>query len=301
MSLRRIALVGDPVHASVSPEMQNAAFRDRGLPFEYEALRVPRGQLQARFPSLRERYAGLNVTIPHKEDAARLVDVLEPAARASGSVNTVVFRDGRAFGDSTDGNGFLRALRRGAPGREILAALIVGTGGAARAVAAALAGDGIHVRVTGRGADAAARLAGDIAGVESAPIEELDLVLDDTDLLVSAVPAGAWDDGSLPEVPLGPELVVFDLVYRPRRTPLLVRAEAEGSTVIEGIEMLIEQGALSFLLWTGVDAPRAVMRDAAYEALRPPARSPRVGGEASQARGRARIREEGLCPTEQER
>lgn len=301
MSVRRIALVGDPVQASVSPDMQNAAFRDRGLPFEYEALRVPRGELAARFPSLRERYAGLNVTIPHKEEAARLVDILEPAARASGSVNTVVFRDGRAFGDSTDGNGFLRALRRAAPGREIRAALVVGTGGAARAVAAALAGDGIQVRVTGRSADAAARLAGDIAGVESAPIEELDLVLDDTDLLVSAVPADAWGDGSLPEVPLGPELVVFDLVYRPRRTPLLERAEAEGSIVIEGIEMLVEQGALSFLLWTGVDAPRAIMRDAAYNALRTPARSPRVGGQARQARGRARICEEGLCPPEQER
>lgn len=267
MSVRRIALVGDPVHGSVSPEMQNAAFRERGLPFEYEALHVPRGELAPRFASLRERYAGLNVTIPHKEEAARLVDILEPAARVSGSVNTVVFREGRAFGDSTDGKGFLRALRRGAPGREMRTALIVGTGGAARAVAAALAADGMNVRVTGRSARAAAGLAAEIAGVEAAPIEELDLVLDDTDLLVSAVPAGAWDDGSLPEVPLGPELVVFDLVYRPRRTPLLERAEAEGSTVIEGIEMLIEQGALSFLLWTGVDAPRAVMREAAYAAL----------------------------------
>jgi shikimate dehydrogenase len=267
MSVGRIALVGDPVSGSVSPAMQNAAFRERGLPFEYEALRVPRGELPARFASLREQFAGLNVTIPHKEEAARLVDVVEPAARVSGSVNTVVFRNGRAFGDSTDGQGFLRALRRGAPDRELRSALIVGTGGAARAVAAALVGDGRSVRVTGRGADAAARLAHDIAGVETVRIEELDIVLDDTDLLVSAVPVQAWDDGSLPEVPLGPELVVFDLAYRPRRTPLLERAEAEGSTIIEGIEMLIEQGALSFLLWTGVDAPRAVMREAAYDAL----------------------------------
>jgi len=263
----RIALVGDPVSASVSPALQNAAFRERGLPFEYEAVRVPRGDLVTRFPSLRERYAGLNVTIPHKEEAARLVDVLEPAARASGSVNTVVFRHGRAFGDSTDGQGFLRALRRGAPGREIRTGLIVGTGGAARAVAAALVGDGIAVRVAGRDRDAATRLARDIDGVESADIDELDLALDDSDLLVSAVPSSAWAEGSLPEVPLGPQLVVFDLAYRPRRTPLLERAASEGSTVIEGIEMLIEQGALSFLLWTGIEPPRAVMREAAYEAL----------------------------------
>lgn len=268
--ISRIALIGDPVSASVSPAMQNAAFRALGLPFEYEALRVPRGGLAALFGSLRERFVGLNVTIPHKEEAARLVDILEPASRASGSVNTVLFRHDRAIGDSTDGRGFLRALRQGAPGRELRSALIVGTGGAARAVAAALAGEGLTVRVSGRNAKGALRLAHDVAGVEAVPVDELDAALDDTDLLVSAVPASAWEDGSstLPlSVPLGPGLIVFDLAYRPRRTPLLERAIAEGSTAIEGIEMLVEQGALSFLLWTGVEPPRGAMREAAYDAL----------------------------------
>lgn len=268
--ISRIALIGDPVSASVSPAMQNAAFRALGLPFEYEALRVPRGELAALFGSLRERFVGLNVTIPHKEEAARLVDILEPASRASGSVNTVLFRHDRAIGDSTDGRGFLRALRQGAPGRELRSALIVGTGGAARAVAAALAGEGLTVRVSGRNAKGALRLAHDVAGVEAVPVDELDAALDDTDLLVSAVPASAWEDGSstLPlSVPLGPGLIVFDLAYRPRRTPLLERAIAEGSTAIEGIEMLVEQGALSFLLWTGVEPPRGAMREAAYDAL----------------------------------
>lgn len=265
----RIALVGDPVSASVSPAMQNAAFRALGLPFEYETLRVPRGGLAVAFGSLRDRFVGLNVTIPHKEEAARLVDILEPASRASGSVNTVIFRHGRAIGDSTDGQGFLRALRRGAPGRELRSALIVGTGGAARAVAAALAGEGLTVRVSGRNAQAGLKLVRDVAGVEAVPADELDAALDDTDLLVSAVPASAWEDGpALPlGLPLGPGLIVFDLVYRPRRTPLLERAIAQGSTAIEGIEMLIEQGALSFLLWTGVEPPRGVMREAAYDAL----------------------------------
>jgi len=268
--ISRIALIGDPVSASVSPAMQNAAFRALGLPFEYEALRVPRGGLAALFGSLRERFVGLNVTIPHKEEAARLVDILEPASRASGSVNTVLFRHDRAIGDSTDGRGFLRALRQGAPGRELRSALIVGTGGAARAVAAALAGEGLTVRVSGRNAKGALRLAHDVAGVEAVPVDELEAALDDTDLLVSAVPASAWEDGSstLPlSVPLGPGLIVFDLAYRPRRTPLLERAIAEGSTAIEGIEMLVEQGALSFLLWTGVEPPRGAMREAAYDAL----------------------------------
>ncbi len=268
MSLGRIALVGDPVAGSVSPAMQNAAFHSLGLPFRYEALRVERGALAAEFGSLRRRFVGLNVTIPHKEEAARLVDVLEPASRASGSVNTVTFRNGRAVGDSTDGRGLLNALRSGAPGRRLERALIVGTGGAARAIAAALLEAGLRVRVSGRNVGAAARLAKDVVGVETVPLDGLAVALDDTDLLVSAVPAAAWDEaGALPHAPLAAGLVVFDLAYRPRRTPLLERAIAEGATVIEGIELLIEQGALSFLLWTGVEPPRAVMREAAYAAL----------------------------------
>ena len=277
-AVRTIALVGDPVSGSVSPAMQNAAFRERSLPFTYEALRVRGGELASVFGSLRERLAGLNVTIPHKEDAARLVDALEPAARASGSVNTVAFRDGRTIGDSTDGAGFLRALRRGAGPREIRAALVLGTGGAARAVAAALVGEGVAVRVSGRNDDAGRRLAGDIAGVEVLGAGSIDRPLDGVDLVVSAVPPAAWDDGTPPlprDLPLGPGLVVVDLVYRPRRTRLLERALADGAVIIEGIEMLIEQGALSFTMWTGEDAPVAVMREAAYEAL---ATAPRVGG-----------------------
>jgi len=269
-AVRTIALVGDPVSGSVSPAMQNAAFRELGLPFTYEAMQVRRGELASVFGSLRERLAGLNVTIPHKEDAARLVDALEPAARASGSVNTVAFRDGRAIGDSTDGAGFLSALRRGAGRREVRAALVLGTGGAARAVAAALVGEGVAVRVSGRSDDAGRRLARDIAGVEVLGAASLDRPLDGVDLVVSAVPPAAWDDDTPPlprDLPLGPGLVVFDLVYRPRRTRLLERALADGGVIIEGIEMLIEQGALSFTMWTNEDAPVGVMREAAYNAL----------------------------------
>lgn len=263
----RIALVGDPVSASVSPAMQNAAFRSLGFAFQYEALRVPRGGLAAAFSSLRQRFVGLNVTIPHKEEAARLVDTLEPASRTSGSVNTVIFRNGQAIGDSTDGRGFLRALRRGAPGLELRSALIIGTGGAARAIAAALAGEGLRVRVSGRNADAALRLAGDIDGVEALlPADELSRAVDSSDLLVSAVPPAAWEDGTL-TCALRPGLIVFDLAYRPRQTPLLERASAAGAIAIEGIEMLIEQGGLSFQLWTGVEPPLEVMRLAAFEAL----------------------------------
>lgn len=270
MREQTIALVGDPVSGSVSPAMQNAAFRKLGLPFTYEAMHVRRGELATSFASLRQRLAGLNVTIPHKEDAARLVDTLEPAARASGSVNTIAFRNGHAVGDSTDGGGFVRALRRGAGHVDVRTALILGSGGAARAVASALAGEGIAVRVCSRTEAAARRLASEIAGVQLVRADGVGL-LDGIDLLVSAVPPAAWEDNGtgplLRDVSLRRGLVVFDLVYRPRQTPLLERALADGCVIIEGIEMLVEQGALSFTMWTGHDAPLEVMRVAAYEAL----------------------------------
>ena len=268
-STRRIALVGDPVVGSVSPAMQNAAFGAMALPFEYVLHPVPRGRLAAAFAGLRERYAGLNVTTPHKEAARGLVASLGEAARACGSVNTVVFRPGEAVGDSTDGAGFIRALRRGAGRRVLRRALVLGAGGAARAIAAALVAEGVDVRVWARdGADARA-IARDIAGV-SALSGGLGDELRRADLLASAIPASAWsgDRPPLPpDVELRPPLTVFDLVYRPRRTPLLDRAGRAGCVTVEGIEMLIEQGALSFSMWTGQAAPVEVMRQAAYEAL----------------------------------
>jgi len=269
-STRRIALVGDPVVGSVSPAMQNAAFGAMALPFEYVLHPVPRGELAAAFPGLRERYAGLNVTTPHKEAARGLVASLGEAARACGSVNTVVFRPGEALGDSTDGAGFIRALRRGAARRALRRALVLGAGGAARAIAAALMAEGADVCVWARDGAAARAIARDIAGVWAVSGGGLDDELRRADLLASAIPASAWsgDQPPLPpDVELRPPLTVFDLVYRPRRTPLLDRAGRAGCVTVEGIEMLIEQGALSFSMWTGQAAPVEVMRQAAYEAL----------------------------------
>jgi shikimate dehydrogenase len=265
-----IALVGDPVGASVSPAMQNAAFRAAGLPLEYVAVRVPRGELPAAFPQLRARYVGLNVTIPHKEAMLACVDALTRDARAARSVNTVTFRAGRAIGGSTDGAGFLRALRRAHQERRVNSAMILGTGGAARAVAAALAGEGVRVSVSGRDAAAGARLAADVAGTTFVERGSLAEAVRDADLVVSAVPLEAWS-GVRPPLPeeasLRGSVVAFDLVYRPRRTPFLARAARAGCATIEGIEMLIEQGALSFEAWTGHAAPVEVMREAAYAAL----------------------------------
>jgi len=278
MSRGTFAVVGDPIAHSVSPPMQRAAFAAAGIDADYVAERVPGGTLPAAWEALRGRLAGWNVTRPHKEAALRLVEGVAPEASACGSVNTVVLEGGRTTGHSTDGAGFLDALaavRTEPAGR----AVIIGTGGATRAVAAALAGGGTDVRLVGRNEEAGRAVADDLSSgdVRVAYRGSLDRLVDalvGADLLVHATPMG---DPSMPgrspipdDVALGalePRPVVADLVYWPRRTPLLERAAAEGCVIVEGIEMLIGQGARSFQLWTGRPAPVEAMRDAAYRAL----------------------------------
>lgn len=273
------AVIGDPVGHSISPPMQRAAFAAASLDAGYVAERVAAADLRAEWPGLRARYAGMNVTRPLKADMLDLVDEVAPAARRSGSVNTVVIRDFRTTGDSTDGAGFLAALRRvrAAPAER---ALILGTGGAARAVAAALSGEGAAVLLWGRNEAAGRQVAVDLSSRASAgdgavayaggSCEELTTTLRGADLVVNATPFGDPSIPGVSPIPDGASLesgaVVFDLVYRPRRTPLLERAAAEGLATVEGIEMLIEQGARSFELWTRMPAPTEVMREAAYRA-----------------------------------
>ena len=287
MSTRTFAVIGDPVAHSISPPMQRAAFAAAGMGADYVAERIPNGTLDAAWEALRGRLAGWNVTRPHKETALRLVDRAATEASACGSVNTVVLEDGRTAGHSTDGAGFLDALAtvRAEP---VGQAVILGTGGATRAVAAALVEGGTEVRLVGRNEAAGRSVAADLSSRGARVLyaggpDRLADALPGAGLLVNATPLG---DPSMPgrspipdDVPLyglEPRPVVADLVYWPRRTPLLERAAAEGCAIVEGIEMLIGQGARSFELWTGRPAPVDAMRDAAYRALEE--RAARAGG-----------------------
>jgi shikimate dehydrogenase len=270
--MRTVALIGDPVRQSVSPAMHRAAFAAAGLPWGYEAVTVALTDLAGRFPDLRGRYAGLNVTRPLKEAVIPLLDAITPQAERIGSVNTVTLAGGRATGHSTDGAGFLAALER-AGVRSPRRAVVLGTGGAARAVVASLRDVRAAVRVAGRNAEAGQGLAASL-GARFVPISEATAALESADLLVNATPVGSWPDADLSplpaEVPLRHRLTVFDLVYRPRETLLLSRARDAGCRTIEGIEMLVEQGARSFELWTGVPAPVETMRRTGHEALAEP-------------------------------
>jgi shikimate dehydrogenase len=272
-----VALVGDPVAHSVSPAIQSAAFAARGLDWHYRLVRVADGELESAWPGLARRFRGINVTSPHKQTAARLADALSPSARTCASVNTLTFGPSGAFGDSTDGAGFIRALRRVAP-RVPETAVVLGTGGAARAVVAALSAEGAEVRVLGRNEVAGTELARDLAGTGPGTIgfhgdgdAVLTAALDGAELLVNATTLGGPSFPGRSPVPDGvalrKDIIVFDLVYLPRRTPLLCRAEASGCLVVAGLDMLIEQGGLSFEAWTGVGAPLQAMREAADRAV----------------------------------
>jgi shikimate dehydrogenase len=272
-----VALVGDPVAHSVSPAIQSAAFAAAGLDWQYRLVQVADGDLERAWPGLAQRFRGLNVTSPHKQTAARLADELSSTARTCASVNTLTFGSSGALGDSTDGAGFLRALRRAAP-RVPEIAVVLGTGGAARAVAAALSVEGVEARVVGRNHQAGVELARDLAGAGPGVVgfvgdgeEVLATALYGAGLLVNATTLGGPAHSGRSPVPdrvqLSKELIVFDLVYLPRWTPLLSRAQAAGCPVVFGLDMLVEQGALSFEAWTGVDAPLREMRGAAEQAM----------------------------------
>lgn len=259
---RLAAVIGSPVTHSRSPLIHNAAFAAMDLDWVYVALEVAPGR---GFDAVRALptmgIAGVNVTMPHKADAARACDQLTDAARGLESVNTVVVRpDGSILGDSTDGEGFLRSLADANLDPAHRSVLVLGAGGAARAVAAALVGRGAHVRVAARRDRSAAELAEQVVGVESVPWPGDRAV--DAQIVVNATPMGMAGDVTVAFAPRADQWVV-DLVYHPIETPLLVRAKQVGAHPIGGLGMLVHQAALSFERWTGLPAPLAAMRAAA--------------------------------------
>lgn len=273
----RAGIIGFPVAHSLSPVFQGAAFAAAGLDITYELWETPPGSLPARVASLRAPGTiGANVTIPHKEAAAALVDSLDDAARTAGAVNTIVTHHGRLSGHNTDGPGFVRALRDEASvevgGSRFL---LVGAGGAARGIAFALAAAGAaRITIANRTAPRAERLAAEVRATGYGQVGTADLAagLSGFSVIVNATSigmAGGPDPDGLPvtlETATEGALVV-DIVYRPEETPLLREARARGLPVLGGLPMLIYQGALAFELWTGQPAPVGVMFESARASL----------------------------------
>lgn len=261
----RLGVFGWPVAHSRSPAMQGAALRDLGLGhWTYGALPVPPERAPEAFGALAAAgFAGANVTIPHKHDALRAADVATPAARAIGAANTLtVLADGTLEADNTDAPGLIDALGESPAGRT---ALVLGAGGSARACAWALREAGCaRVAVWNRTAARADDLAADL-GVDA--VEDAFAA----DVLVNCTAVGLHEPGEtfallpLAESRIGDHGVVVDLVYRPGGTPLLHAASAAGCRTVDGLSILVAQGARSLERWTGRPAPRHVMERAVRE------------------------------------
>ena len=248
-------VIGFPVGHSRSPAMMNAAFAALGLDWRYVKLPIPPERFRAAVRALPDSgYRGANVTLPHKLAARELADQLTDAAAAIGAVNTLTFSDGRIAGDNTDAAGLLDALGEARPAT----ALVLGSGGAARAAAWALASVGARVTVWNRTGERAKELASDL-GVEAAerPAE--------AELLVNATSVGLRAGDSLAGLPLVDARVVVDLVYGDATTPIARWGEERGARVVGGLEVLVRQGARSLALWTGMRPPLDAMRRAVVQ------------------------------------
>jgi shikimate dehydrogenase len=247
-------VLGFPVAHSRSPAMMNAAFAALGLDWLYVKLPVPPERFAETVRALPgSGYRGANVTIPHKLAAHALADELTPAAAAIGAANTLTFDDGRVLADNTDAGGLLDALPEDPSGRR---ALVLGAGGAGRAAAWALREAGARVAVWNRTAGRAQALA------EELGVEHADSPRRAADLLVNGTALGLRGEDLPAELAVDPAAVVVDLVYGSEPTALCRRAEAAGARVVDGLEVLVRQGARSLERWTGRPAPLDAMRRA---------------------------------------
>ena len=273
----RLVLVGWPVGHSRSPAMHRAALAALHLDGTYELFPAPAADLPEAIEALRrdEELLGFNVTVPHKQAMLALVDHVEPLAARIGAINTVIRRGQLWIGANTDAEGFVRALRE-AGGDPEAPALVLGAGGAARAVVAALVQAGARqVDVAARRRESAVALVDElVAGTgtkgEGRTLDGLTMafaragtIIQATSATMDPEAAGEFAD-SLPWAMLQPGTTCMDLVYEPLHTAFLQRAHEAGARGIDGLGMLLHQGALAFERWTGKRAPVEVMREALY-------------------------------------
>lgn len=275
---RLCAVIGDPVEHSLSPTIQNAAFNYLGLDYVYVAFRVRLEDLERAMLGMKVLgIYGMNVTMPHKIGVIKYLDELDESARNVGAVNTILNRDGHLIGYNTDGIGALEALK--AIDRDLIKrkVVIIGAGGASRAISFTLAREVAKLTILNRTLKRAERLANEIRRVSGVDVrfggftyESLSKELEDADIVINATPIGMHpneEETPIDKHLLRPDLIVFDLVYNPLETRLLREAREAGAKTIDGLEMLIYQGAASFEIWTGMKAPVEIMMESAREEL----------------------------------
>lgn len=277
---RLCGLIGDPLEHSVSPAMHNAAFRELGLDYLYAPFPVKKAELSKTIAGLRAlNVSGVNVTMPHKVAIIPLLDKLDPLAQDIGAVNTVVNKDGVLTGYNTDATGFLQALKENRVELKGKNSVLIGAGGAARAIGFVLAQNEASLTILNRQAEfdwakeLAYRLSQLFQKVKAMALSDknLALALKGADVLINTTSVGMKPNHKESPVParlLKPGLVVIDIVYNPPKTKLLKEAKEAGAQVISGIDMLVGQGALAFEMWTGQKAPVELMKKEAIKALK---------------------------------
>ncbi len=281
-----VGLVGWPVGHSASPAMQNAAFDACGLNWRYVPLPVAPGQIRAGMEGLAALgFRGANVTVPHKRAVLPALTHVGRDAEALGAVNTVVVEGSGTEiplmrGHNTDAAGFMGALGERGFDPEEASIVVVGAGGGARAVVFGLAQAGAsEIVILNRSLERATNLVSDLKALapsvlRAEPLSQERLIERSrgADLLVNATPVGmvGQEDTSIwpDQAALPSRLTVFDLVYNPLETKLLGQARRGGADAVDGLGMLVRQGALAFEMWTGQEAPIEVMRSAGERALR---------------------------------
>lgn len=280
---RQLGVIGYPIAHSVSPAMHNAGFAHQKMNCYYGAFAVEPEGLQAAIDGVRGLgLLGVNVTIPHKEKVAPFLDEVAPTARQLGAVNTIVNRGGRLIGYNTDGWGFICSLEEAGVRPAGLQAVVLGAGGAARAIAVHLALAGVRrITMSNRTPDRAEQLVAEVrpavpadmplSAVEAGSTEERDALLN-AGLVVNCTPLGMTGEHSLAtpisDINLLPQAaVVYDTVYTPMETRLIREARLRGLRTVSGLGMLVHQGACAWEYWFGRRGPVAIMQRAARAAL----------------------------------
>ena len=274
------ALIGYPVDHSLSPIIQNASFRHLGLDYVYVAFNVQPEELKGAILGVKSLgIYGLNVTMPHKISIIQYLDELDVDAKRAGSVNTILNLNGKLIGYTTDGIGALNALKYAGVDPSGKKIVILGAGGASRSISFALAKWACEIVVLNRTLEKAMMLVNDVKRALGAETnirasqfndENLRMEVENADILINATSIGMKPKEA--ETPVKREflrrdLVVFDIVYDPLETRLLREAKIIGAKTIDGLSMLIHQGAVSFEIWTGFKAPIEVMRKAALKKI----------------------------------
>lgn len=265
-----VGIFGYPIEHTLSPFMHNAAFEALGLDYCYIPFSVHPDNLRSAAAAIKVlNIVGVNITIPHKEAIIPYLDGLDREAELIGAVNTILNKDGKLIGYNTDGRGFIKSLKEeGGVNPKGESVMIIGAGGAARAIAFSLAIERVDkIFINDIISEKAKELSCAVStktSTESIHIKDLKEGIDEVDILINATPLGMKKEDPLPIATelLSKGLFVYDIVYNPPETPLIKEAKKRGAKTLGGLGMLLYQGALSFNIWTGQEPPVDVMRKA---------------------------------------